>query len=106
MYVYITVGVLEYVRTISQRLVLVWGNCNCHWASKVTEWLAADGNTETIYFLPFTPLLNHQEHVWKAGGKAITHKHYTQKIEEAAKQFSQHIENRRFHVSSLGLGAE
>lgn len=104
---YITVEVLKKVRQLypSQKLVLIWDNCGWHRGSKVSEWIEADGNTETIYFPPYTPDLNPQEHVWKAGRKAVTHNQYIQKIEETAEQFKHYIEDQQFSFKLLGLRA-
>ncbi len=105
---YITVEVLEQVRVIypTQKLVLVWDNCGWHRGSKVVEWIEQDGNTKTIHFPPYTPDLNPQEHVWKAGRKAISHNHYIQKIEETAERFKDYIEQQQFSYELLGLRAE
>lgn len=104
---YITVEVLEKLRKIypAQKLVLVWDNCGWHRGSKVTDWIKADGNTETLYFPPYTPDLNPQEHVWKAGRKAVTHNRYIQKIEDTAVQFKDYLESQKFSYELLGLRA-
>jgi transposase len=105
---YITVEVLEKLRKLypTQKLVLIWDNCGWHRGSEVTEWIAQDANTETIYFPPYTPDLNPQEHVWKAGRRAVTHSQYIQKIEETAEQFKNYIESHPFSYELLGLRAE
>jgi transposase len=105
---YITVEVLEKLRKLypTQKLVLIWDNCGWHRGSKVTEWIAQDGNTETIHFPPYTPQLNPQEHVWKAGRRAVTHNQYIQKIEETTERFKAYIEERQFSYELLGLRAE
>lgn len=105
---YITMEVLTKLRGVypSQKLVLIWDNCGWHRGSKVTEWIKQDGNTETIYFPPYTPDLNPQEHVWKAGRKAVTHNQYIQKIEATAEQFKQYVESQRFSYELLGFRAQ
>lgn len=104
---YITAEVLDKLRALypTQKLVLFWDNCGWHRGSKVTEWVETDGNTETIYFPPYTPDLNPQEHVWKAGRKAVTHNQYIQKIEDTAQQFKNYIESQTFSYELLGLRA-
>lgn len=104
----ITAEILTKVRTLypTSKLVIVWDNCGWHLGSKVTEWIEADGNTETIHFPPYTPQLNPQEHVWKAGRKAVTHNQYIgEKLETIANQFEQYIANRLFAYELLGLRA-
>lgn len=104
---YITVEILTKLRRIypTQKLVLIWDNAGWHRGSKVAEWIEADGNTETIHFPPYTPDLNPQEHVWKAGRKEVTHNQYINKIEETAERFRQHIENKIFGYELLGFRA-
>lgn len=104
---YITSEILTELRKVypRQKLVLIWDNCGWHRGSKVTEWIAADGNTETIHFPPYTPDLNPQEHVWKDGRKHITHNEHIQKIDETAQQFKAYIEGKLFNYELLGFRA-
>lgn len=104
---HITAEVLTKLRGVypSQKLVIIWDNAGWHRGSKVTEWIEADGATETIHFPPYTPDLNPQEHVWKAGRKAVSHNQYIQKIGETAEEFKQYIEGRTFDYELLGLRA-
>ncbi|MBI3274023.1 MAG: IS630 family transposase [Candidatus Colwellbacteria bacterium] len=104
---YITVEILNKLRKVypTEKLVIIWDNCGWHRGSKVTEWIKTDGNTQTLYFPPYTPDLNPQEHVWKAGRKAITHNQYIQKIEETAIKFKDYIEKARYSATSYsGIG--
>lgn len=104
----VTAEVLTKVRTLypASKLVIVWDNCGWHRGSKVTEWIENDGHTETIHFPPYTPDLNPQEHVWKAGRKATTHNHFIgEQLDEMAEQFKTHIESRKFSYELLGLRA-
>lgn len=100
---YITVEVLTKLRKIypTQKLVLIWDNCGWHRGSKVTEWIKQDGNTKTIYFPPYTPELNPQEHVWKEGRRHVTHNQYITKIEEIAEKFKQYITSSTFDYELL-----
>lgn len=102
---YITVEVLTKLRKIypNKKLLLVWDNCGWHRGSKVTEWIRADGNTKTLYFPPYTPELNPQEHVWKAGRKATTHNHYITNIQETTETFVKYITTRIFSYELCGL---
>lgn len=100
---FITVDILTKIRNIypTQKLVLIWDNCGWHRGSKVTEWIKQDGNTETIYFPPYTPQLNPQEHVWKEGRRHVTHNEYITKIEEIADKFKNYIEKCLFDYKLL-----
>ena len=102
---YITVEVLKKLRKIypSKKLLLVWDNCGWHRGSEVTKWIKADGNTDTLYFPPYTPELNPQEHVWKAGRRATTHNHHVIDIEETTKKFVEYITTRNFNYELCGL---
>lgn len=104
----ITAEILTKVRKLypDNKLVIVWDNCGWHRGSKVTEWIEADGNAETIHFPPYTPQLNPQEHVWKAGRKAMTHNHFIgEKLEAITEQFKDYITGRTFTYELLGLRA-
>lgn len=100
---YITVEVLTKIRKIypTQKLVLIWDNCGWHRGSKVTEWITKDGNTQTMYFPPYTPELNPQEHVWKEGRRHVTHNQYITKIEEIAEKFKEYITSSTFDYELL-----
>ncbi len=105
---HITSEVLTKVRTIyaTQKLVILWDNAGWHRGSKVTEWIEQDGNTETVYFPPYTPDLNPQEHVWKAGRAAVTHNRHITDLTETAEQFRTYLTTRTFAYELLGFRAE
>jgi DDE superfamily endonuclease len=104
---YITVEVLTKVRQLypKQKLVIFWDNAGWHRGSKVMEWIEADGNTETVYFPPYTPDFNPQEHVWKAGRSAVTHNRHITKLAEVAEEFKQYLESQTFCYGLLGFRA-
>lgn len=104
---HITVEVLIKLREVypKQRLVIIWDNAGWHRGSKVVEWIKEDGNIQTIHFPPYTPDLNPQEHVWKAGRKATSHNRYMKKLEDVANECKQYIESRTFAYELLGLRA-
>ena len=105
----ITAEILTKVRKRypDNKLVIIWDNCGWHRGSMVTEWIEQDGNTETIHFPPYTPQLNPQEHVWKAGRKAVTHNQFIgERLEEMAERFKNYITERTFGYELLGLRAE
>ncbi len=102
---YITVEVLQKLRKLypAQKLLLIWDNCGWHRGSKVTAWIEQDKNTDTLYFPPYTPELNPQEHIWKVGRKATTHNQYITNIQEAAEKFVECITTRTFSYELCGL---
>jgi len=102
---YITVSVLERLREIypTQQLLLVWDNCGWHRGSEVQKWIRRDGKIKTLYFPPYTPELNPQEHVWKAGRKATTHNLHITDIEQTTNEFVAYISNQSFDYELCGL---
>ena len=104
---YVTCEVLTKLRKAypTQKLVLIWDNAGWHRGSRVVQWIEQDGNIEIIYFPPYTPDLNPQEHVWKQGRKNVTHNQHIQKIEETAEKFKEHIEAQKFNYELLGFRA-
>lgn len=105
---HITKGVLAKVREMypAQKLVIFWDNAGWHRGSEVQNWIAQDQNTETVYFPPYTPDLNPQEHVWKAGRSNVSHNQHITKLEETAEQFRQYLEQTTFAYELLGYRAE
>lgn len=104
---HITKDVLTKMRDIypTEKLIIFWDNAGWHRGSEVQEWIAVDGNTETVYFPPYTPDLNPQEHVWKAGRAAVTHNRHITNLKETAEQFRQYLESRTFCYELLGFRA-
>ena len=104
---YVTVEVLTKLRQVypTEQLLIVWDNAGWHRGSEVQKWIRKDKRTKTLHFPPYTPDLNPQEHVWKAGRKAVTHNQFIQRIEETAARFKAHIETQHFSYELLGLRA-
>lgn len=102
---YITAEVLDKVREVypTQKLVLVWDNCGWHRGSEVMKWIRRDKKTNLLYFPPYAPELNPQEHVWKTGRKAVTHNKHITDIEQATADFVSHITGRLFSYGLCGL---
>ena len=71
----ITAEILKEIRKIypDKKIVLLWDGAGWHRGSVVQEFLQEDGKIETIYFPPYSPEENPQEHVWKKGRSAVTH---------------------------------
>ena len=104
---YITRDQLTKLREIypTQYIVLIWDNAGWHRGLQVTEWIKRDENSESIYFPAYSPDLNPQEHVWKAGRKAITHNEHIVDIKETGNQFKKYLESHAFAYELLGLRA-
>lgn len=102
---YITVSVLEQLREVypTQQLFIVWDNCGWHRGSEVQRWIRRDGRIKTLYFPPYTPELNPQEHVWKAGRKATTHNLHITDIEQTVLDFITYLTSRTFDYELCGL---
>lgn len=104
---YITTGILTEVRQLypSQKLVILWDNAGWHRGSEVQQWIQQDGNTDTIHFPPYTPDLNPQEHVWKAGRAAVTHNKHITDLKQTAEELRQYLQERIFAYELLGFRA-
>jgi transposase len=102
---FITVAVLDKLRQVypTQQLLLVWDNAGWHRGSEVQNWIRKDRRTKTLHFPPYTPDLNPQEHVWKAGRKATTHNLHITDIEQTTKDFVSYIESQTFGYELCGL---
>lgn len=102
---YTTVEVLTKLREAypTQQLLTVWDNCDWHRGSKVMEWVRKDKRTKLLYFPPYAPELNPQEHVWKAGRKATTHNRHITDIAQVADEFATYINGRLFSYELCGL---
>lgn len=102
---YITREQLSKLREIypHQHLVIFWDNAGWHKGSQVQEWITQDANTEIISFPPYSPDLNPQEHVWKAGRTAVTHNRQITDIQETAQAFKAYLECHTFVYELLGF---
>lgn len=105
---YITAEVLTKLRRQypDRELLLLWDNCGWHRGSKAMEWIKRDKHTKIIWFPPYTPELNPQEHVWKAGRKAVTHNQHITDIGATVQSFVDHITSRLFPYELCGLRAD
>jgi hypothetical protein len=104
---FITVEVLGRLRQQypTQSLLLVWDNCGWHKGSAVMQWVKRDKRTKLLFFPAYAPELNPQEHVWKAGRKAVTHNRHIADIEHVTSEFVAHITSRQFGYELCGLSA-
>ena len=104
---YITVEVLTEIRLLypSQKILLLWDGAGWHRGSEVQNFIKEDGRIDVIYFPPYSPEENPQEHVWKAGRSAITHNKFIDNIERTAADFASYLNKTVFEYTLLGFSA-
>lgn len=100
---YITRDQLVKIREIypTQKILLLWDGPGSHRGKEVTKYLEIDGKIETIYFPPYSPQENPQEHVWKEGRKEISHNKFIEDIDTATDEFVTFLNNRKFPYKLL-----
>ena len=100
---YITKEQLKKIREIypTQHILLLWDGPGSHKGKEVTNFLEEDKNIEVIYFQPYAPELNPQEHVWREGRKEVTHNHFLENIDTIADQFVQFLKTKKFPYKLL-----
>ena len=104
---HITTEVLKEIRALypHQKILLLWDEAGWHRGSVVQDFIKEDGKIETIYFPPYSPEENPQEHVWKAGRSNVTHNKFIPDIEKAASDFIDHLNRENFPYKLLNLSA-
>ena len=104
---HITVEVLQEIRTIypDQNIMLFWDGAGWHRGLKVQDFIKHDGKIEIVYFPPYSPEENPQEHVWKAARSAVTHNQFISDISQAADKFVGYLNINRFPYSLCGVTA-
>lgn len=100
---YITREQLVKIREIypTQRIVLLWDGPGSHRGKEVTKFIEADGKIELIYFPPYSPAENPQEHVWKEGRKEVSHNKFIENIDTATDEFVTFLNSRKFPYKLL-----
>jgi hypothetical protein len=88
-----------------QKILLFWDGAGWHRGSAVQNFIKEDGKIEIIYFPPYSPEENPQEHVWKAGRSAVTHNKFIVDIEQTAQSFIDYLNSSSFHYKLLHLTA-
>lgn len=103
----ITTEVLKEIRALypNQKVLLLWDGAGWHKGSVVQGFIKEDGKIEIIYFPPYSPEENPQEHVWKEGRSKITHNKLIPDIEKAASDFVNYLNNNNFPYKLLNLSA-
>ena len=84
------------------KIMLLWDGAGWHRGS-VARKAITECNISQIYFPPYSPELNPQEHVWKKGRSEVTHNRFIPKIEPVAKELVNYLNATRFNYSLLGL---
>ena len=104
---HITAEVLKEIRALypEQKILLVWDGAGWHRGSVVQDFIKADGKIETIYFPPYSPEENPQEHVWKEGRSKVTHNKFIPDIDKAVNDFVGHLNSQTFPYKLLNLSA-
>ena len=96
---YITREILRKIRKTysNKKILILWDGAGWHRGSKVQKFIEKDGNIETIYFPPYSPEENPQEHVWKEGRSNITHNTFIKNIDETADKFARYLRKTKFN---------
>ena len=89
----------------NQKILLLWDGAGWHRGSVVQNFLKEDGNIETIYFPPYSPEENPQEHVWKEGRSKITHNKFIPDIDKVVSDFVSYLISENFSYKLLNLSA-
>lgn len=104
----ITVEVLRELREIypTQNILLFWDGAGWHRGSKVMKFIEEDKNIKVVYFPPYSPEENPQEHVWKAGRSAVTHNKFIQDLEKITKDFVDYLHSSNFNYKFFNCTAQ
>lgn len=86
-----------------KKILLFWDGPGWHRGSQVTDYIQKDGNIQIIFFPPYSPEENPQEHVWKEGRSKITHNKFIRDLDQTAKDFVTYLNSTRFDYSLLGF---
>ena len=103
----ITAEILKKIRGFypNKKILLLWDGAGWHRGSVVQNFIQEDGNIETIYFPPYSPEENPQEHVWKKGRSSITHNAFIPDITLTAQRFIDYLNITLFPYKLLELTA-
>jgi len=104
---FITVECLKSIRKIypKKKLLIFWDGAGWHRGSEVQKFIAKDKKIEIIYFPPYSPEENPQEHVWKAGRSHVTHNRFIKNIDLVTNEFIDYLQKTIFNYSLLGFSA-
>ena len=104
---FITVECLKSLRKSypKKRLLIFWDGAGWHRGSEVQKFIEKDKNIEIIYFPPYSPKENPQEHVWKAGRAHVTHNRFIKDIDLVTNEFIGYLKKTIFNYKLLGYSA-
>lgn len=104
---YDTVRVLRRVKRLypGKNILLLWDGAGWHRGSAVQQYLKRVGNIADYYFPPYSPELNPQEHIWKAGRAAITHNRFIDNLDKATDELVTHLNHHSYPYKLLGFSA-
>lgn len=104
---FITVECLQELRKAypDKKLLIFWDGAGWHRGSEVQKFIETDKRIETIYFPPYSPEENPQEHVWKAGRAHVTHNRFIKDIDLATDEFINYLKTHSFTYALLGFSA-
>lgn len=88
-------------RLKGKKILLLWDGPGWHRGSAVTDYIKKDGKIKIIFFPPYSPEENPQEHVWKEGRSQVTHNHFIKDLNQTAKEFVTYLNSTRFNYSLL-----
>lgn len=96
---YITAEILKRIRKLykDKKILILWDGAGWHRGSKVQEFIEKDKNIKTIYFPPYSPEENPQEHVWKEGRSKVTHNKFIKNIDKTADEFVKYLRKTKFN---------
>jgi len=92
-------NVLKQIKDLYEgyKIVIVWDNAIWHKSSKIKDFLTSTQHRfHLINFPPYSPEINPQEHVWKAGRTNITHNHFIDDIDKATTKFIAFLNSQSF----------
>lgn len=110
---YITTKALQKVRRIypknkqkgnklpAYHILLLWDNVGWHKGSKVQEYIQKDGKITQLWFPPYSPEENPEEHVWKQTKQEKIHNRLIQNIENITNEVIVYLNNHYFPYSLL-----
>jgi transposase len=89
----ITTEILKEIRFLypGKKILLIWDGAGWHRGSVVQDFVKEDNNIQIVYFPPYSPEENPQEHVWKKARSMVTHNTFISDIKDAAMMFSEFL---------------
>ena len=100
---FITVECLKAIRKLypKKKLLIFWDGAGWHRGSEVQKFIEKDQKIETLYFPPYSPEENPQEHVWKAGRTHVTYNRFIIDIDLVTNEFVDYLKKSVFNYTLL-----